>query len=71
MGGETKEMTEEQTAMLQRGRSVVASIDAQLARMARVLELQTGERPAANAEEETRLRILFRTFAEWAKESTN
>jgi len=36
-------------------------------RMGRVLELQTGERPVVNVDEQTRLKSLLRFFAEWAK----
>ncbi|HXY78734.1 MAG TPA: hypothetical protein VEH47_07955 [Candidatus Acidoferrales bacterium] len=61
--------TDKNTAMLERGRGIVAAIDAQLARMGRVLEMQTGSAIRPNQEEEMRLRTLVRAFAEWAREA--
>ena len=60
-------MSNEREALLQRGREIIAVIDTQLMRMGRVLELQTGERPVVNVDEQTRLKSLLRFFAEWAK----
>jgi hypothetical protein len=61
--------TDNKSAMLERGRGIVAAIDKQLARMGRVLELQSGTTIRPNQEEEMRLRTLVRAFAEWAKEA--
>ena len=60
-------MSNEREALLQRGREIIAVIDTQLMRMGRVLELQTGQRPVVNVDEQTRLKSLLRFFAEWAK----
>jgi len=62
-------MSNEREALLQRGREIIAVIDTQLMRMGRVLELQTGQRPVVNVDEQTRLKSLLRFFAEWAKEA--
>ena len=60
-------MSNEREALLQRGREIIAVIDTQLMRMGRILELQTGERPVVNVEEQTRLKSLLRSLTEWSR----
>lgn len=62
-------MTHEQQTTLARGRQIVALIDRQLGRAARILELEYGQSPAPNVEEDARLKALLHSFRQWAMQA--
>lgn len=62
-------MTDEQQETLARGRQLVNLINQQLGRAARILELEYGQSPAPNIEEDARLKALLRSFRQWATQA--